>query len=117
MRAAHCISSLNAIAETEQAEKHHRHAEGDQRIYLGPEQIRADAFKDYPSDNDEEVADGHQVCEILHDDRHVGDREYEAGEQLLEGDYIIKSISPTRVVIHAKQGTPDLIVVPLDQTE
>ena len=47
----------------------------------------------------------------------INGMEYEAGERLIEGDYIIKSISPTRVVINAREGMPHLIVVPLDQTE
>ena len=47
----------------------------------------------------------------------INGNEYETGDRLDPGDYIVRSISPTRVVVAATDGSKNLIFVPLQETQ
>ena len=47
----------------------------------------------------------------------INGNEYEAGDRLEPGNYIIRSISPTQVVVAATDGSKNVFIVPLQETQ
>lgn len=47
----------------------------------------------------------------------INGNEYETGDRLDQGDYIVRSISPTQVVVATTDGSKNLFIVPLQEAQ
>jgi hypothetical protein len=47
----------------------------------------------------------------------INGNEYAAGDRLEQGGYIVRSISPTQIVVTAGDGSKNLFIVPLQETQ
>jgi hypothetical protein len=47
----------------------------------------------------------------------INGNEYAAGDRMEQGGYIVRSISPTQIVVAADDGSRNLFIVPLQETQ
>jgi hypothetical protein len=47
----------------------------------------------------------------------INGNEYAAGDRLEQGGYIVRSISPTQIVVAPGDGSKDLFIVPIQETQ
>lgn len=47
----------------------------------------------------------------------INGNEYAAGDTLEQGGYVIRSISPSQIVLRATDGTKNMFIVPLQETQ